>query len=166
MFNLCQRISWCVRVSQIIGSYCSVGTALARYTRVPWFDSRLRLVLTNLTFGAQCKYPLYDIPWGYASRVLRTLVKIPRRISQGGEICQRVSKYESVKISGVNRSVDSVLARYARDPGFKSRLRLGFLTPVTLAYIHFVFNVYILENNGNIHIYSFVNSFLFCRMRP
>ena len=95
MFNLCQRISWCVRVSQIIGSYCSVGTALARYTRVPWFDSRLRLVLTNLTFGAQCKYPLYDIPWGYALRVLRTLVKISGRISQGEEICQRVSKYES-----------------------------------------------------------------------
>ena len=126
MFNLCQWISWCVRVSQIIGSYCSVGRALARYTRGPWFDSRLRLVLNNLTFGAQCKYPLYDIPWGYASRVLRTLVKIPGRISQGGEICQRVSKYESVKISGLNRSVGSVLARSPETLGSSPGWDLAF----------------------------------------
>ena len=81
-------------------------------------------------------------------------------MSAGFQVC------ESVKISGLNRSLGRVLARFARDPGFKSKLRLGFSTPVTLAYINIVFNVYIHENNENIHVYSFVNSFLFCRMRP
>ena len=79
-------------------------------------------------------------------------------MSAGFHVC------ESVKISGVNSAVGRLLARIARDPEFKSRLRLGFSTPVTPAYIHIVFNVYIQENNGNIHIHSFVNSFLFCRM--
>lgn len=64
----------------------------------------------------------------------------------------------SVNISGLNISVVKALARNARGPGFKPRLRLDFLPPVTygLPYyqkknsILFIFQT-ILNKPGYIH---------------
>ena len=46
--------------------------------------------------------------------------------------------WESVKISGLNSSVGRALARYARGPGFESRLRLDFSPPATWCWLYIV----------------------------